>query len=482
VGWDPKTGKGDLRQVLSSGDVLRACFHCGYPGYTGGLVIGSFNGSGYGFYPRQPVRGFRSINVFCAQDESIWDLDEQVEYTYGWSENYGKGDDGKRLEYVRGRILEGGPKTVVLQSENAGGCYLVTKVVHTRLDVRHVIIATRIANRCDHPVHFDFFSGDDPWIGLYASSDGDVGWTPEEIVRREKAFAAGQFTAGGLYDLGNAALGQKEGTFSNQANFFALDPTVPLPDLAVFANAFAHSRRDIDPLRPLDNKTMTALNLGWTGRTLAPGQGLTVALALGLAETGEPGSIPRAPPMTEADWSAWRRYLKEGSVVSEAAEFAAELVELRVSRRELRVTGTYYLRNPSDASQSVLIRYPIITSIDRPPPSTVTVDGRRLPVEVVAPGRAESRFPVAVPPRGIARFQIQYAQVHTGRKAVYLTTSARAWPSPITRAVFIVRYPESLGRVTLSYGPGHREQRGKEIWHWIARQPFVPERELEVRW
>jgi hypothetical protein len=126
---------------------------------------------GLGCIRRLPYRGYRKINVLCAQDDSIWDRDQRVEYTYGWSENYGKGDDGLTLESQRGRVIESGPDAVVLQCENAGGCFRVTKVATTRKEASWWILATRIANRCDHPVHFDHFTGDDPWIGLYQSSE-----------------------------------------------------------------------------------------------------------------------------------------------------------------------------------------------------------------------------------------------------------------------------------------------------------------------
>ncbi len=484
LGWDPKTGKGEVIHRLSNGDLLRTCFHCGYEGYTGGLVMGNFNGSGYALYPKTPRRGYRSINVFCAQDESIWDHNEKVEYTYGWSENYGKGADGKPLNYVRGRIIESGPARLILQSENAGGCYKVTKVATTRRGVRWWIIATRVTNTCDHDVHFDFFTGDDPWIGTYRSSDGDVGWTSRGLVRTEQAFGKGLFTAGGFYDLGNRALGQKEGSFSNQANFFQLDPASPLPDLALFANSFAHTVDDLKPGRPLDNKSLSALNLGWRELTLSPGQGFTTAMALGLAITTEPGATPRPPEITPQDWSVWRRYLKEGNPASgkEAVEFAAERVELEITKDQMTVKGTYYLRNPGPALAAVNIKYPILVAPDRPAPDIMIFDGEEVQVHRVPGKPAEGRFTRQVPPRGLARFHIQYTQRHTGRQAVYMVTSALGWPGPISRAVFVIRHPASLGRVKLAYPAVQVSQVGKVIEHVIVQQPFVPHREMSVRW
>jgi hypothetical protein len=482
--WNARTGQGAVVHHLPGGDLLRTCFHCGYAGYTGGLVIGSLNGSGMGFYPTRPLQGFRQINVFCAQDESIWDHDEKAEYTYGWSENFGKGDDGRRLEYQRGRILENDPRHVVLQSENSGGCYRVTKLAYTRSDARWWILATRITNRCQHAVTFDFFTGDDPWIGLYRSSDGDVGWTPAGLVRNEQVLGPGQFTAGGLYDLGNQTLGQKEGSFSNQANFFALDPVRPLPDLALFANAFAHAPGEINPRRPLDNKTMTALNLGWKALRLASGEGWTTAMALGLAETGAPGAVPRLPAISAADWSIWRRYLKEDSLpqAGERVEFGAEQVELHLDAHQLRVTGTYYLLNRGFASTTVRIDYPILVGADRPAPAFLAVNGVHHSVAPARPGVASSQFNLKVPPQSILRFVVIYDQRHTAHHAAYMVTSALSWPGVMSRAVFIVSHPLSFHLVQLSYPAQHTRQVGDTVEHLIVRQPFIPDQEMEIRW
>ncbi|TNF32473.1 MAG: hypothetical protein EP329_10025, partial [Deltaproteobacteria bacterium] len=348
VRWDPKTGRGDVIHHLAGGDLLRTCFQCRYAGYTGGLAIGSEGGSGMALYPRRPIRGYREINVWCAQDESIWDLDAGVEYSWGWSENFGRGRDGERLELVRGEVLEAGPERVVLRALNVGGCYRVTRVATTRAGAPWWVLATRVTNGCDHPVRFHLYSGEDPWIGRYRSSDGDVGWTRDALVRHEAAFGPGEWDAGGMYDLGNRALGQDEGSFSNQADAFVLDPATPLPDVVLYANSFAHEPREVDPARPLDNQSLTAVNLGWRDRTLAPGEGLTVAMALGLAETGAPGTVPRPPALTDADWSLWRAHLAETPRrdPDPAVRFAAERVTLDVGARVLGVDGLYTVRNP----------------------------------------------------------------------------------------------------------------------------------------
>jgi hypothetical protein len=481
--WDPRTGRGIVTHHQPGQGTMRTSFHVGYPGYTGGLVIGGYSSSGLAWVPEQPKPGFPSINVFCAQDESIWDRDERREYTYGWSENYGTGPDGERLEYVSGRVIESTRERVVLESENAGGCYHVRKVASTWASTQFWVIATRISNRCNHSVHFDFFSGDDPWIGLYKSSDGDVGWTPSGVVRSEQRFELGEFTAGGLWDLGNAALGQSEGTFSNQADFFALDPTLALPDEANFANRFAHRKSEVDPSKALDNHTMTALNLGWTNQELAPQSFRDFAFALGLAVTSDASTVPRLPELSDEHWSRWRKRSspKTGSV-RDSAEFVAELVELDISRESMQVHGIYYVNNPTTASAAFTIGFPINVAAERPAPETVLVDGHEAAVVPESSQRVSASFSISVPALSVRSFDVRYTQPHRGRRAEYVVTSALTWKRPLDRAVFRIRAAAELGPVRTSYPA--RIVRSDSVTRnlTIVRQPFVPDREMTITW
>jgi hypothetical protein len=481
MGWDPATGRGKVVEHKDSGDRLATCFHCGYPGYTGGLVIGNFGGPGMGLYPRVPLRGYSEINVFCAQDESLWDRDEEVEYTYGWSENFGDGPDGKRLEYKGGKILINDGHQLALASENAGGCYRVHKTVYTQEGWDAWVIATKVTNICDHPARFHFHSGDDPWLGLYSSSDGDVGYAQDHIVRKEEFFVAGRLTAGGLYDLGNSELGQTDQGFSNQANFFALDPALPLPDFTAIANRFAHTAAEVHPDKPLDNKSMTALNMGWRDRVLASGESFTMAVALGLARTGAPGSLPTVPSLGDEAWSRWRRW-QPARAPEDDPRFAAEHVVLDVEDDAVTIDADYVIENTSNAALGMGISYPILVAADRPAPQEVLLDGTPFPITDDIPGRVTVTFPLSLPEHAIKSFHIRYRQPALSRQAVYLVTSALSWSHPIDRAVFEVRYPSRFTNVKFSYPVLDRRVDGDHTILLATLQPFKPAGEVVFRW
>ena len=285
----------------------------------------------------------------------------------------------------------------------------------------------------------------------------------------------------GIYDLGNAELGWTDTGFSNQANFFALDPSLPLPDFTAFANRFAHEASDVDPAKPLDNKTMTALNLGWRDRGLAPGESFTTAMALGLATTGEPGSIPRLPTMDDQAWSCWRAHLPPHPA-THGIHFVAERVALDVSEDAVAVDADYVLANPSMASVGMRIVYPILVARDRPAPTTIWVDGQTLPLVAGDRGQVQAEFPLSIPPQAIRSFHVRYAQPLLGNQAVYLVTSALRWPFPIDRAVFVIKHPARFRGAALSYPTLHRETVDGQTTLVAAMQPFRPDREVVLRW
>jgi len=487
VGWDPAAGRGPIAQILPNGDRYTVCLHCGYPGYTGGLVIGGHGGSGFEWVPATPIPGFPAINLFCAQDESLMDRGSCREYDFGWSQNFGTGDDGVPLLYQGGQILEAGPDRVILGTTNAAGCYSLTRFLRWGMGETFISMATTIRNTCDHPVAFDFWTGDDPWLGRYRSAEGDVGWYDAGLVEHETAVASGAFHAGGLYDLGNAAAGEVEGTFSNAADFILPDPA-HLPDRVIFASGFLHDVSEVVPDAPLDPTSMIALNLGWIDVRLAPGQEWSVAYALGRAITGRPGDVPRPPDIGPEAWSFAAGARHGFQPVAPAPQaprphherspvrFVAEELDLRVDSTTLGVEALYRFRNDGPEAYSQGILYPFPEDSTHPPPVLVDVEGfafRRVPGGisfVVALGAGESRD-----------VRIRYVQPVVGRSARYITRTTRNWGQPIEHARFVVRGARSLGPLHVTF-PSTVLPDAEEPALLIEQTGFFPAHDLDIRW
>jgi len=490
VGWNPADGKGAISLDVPGQGRYEICLGCRFKGYAGGTWLGSMNGSGFSWTPPAPVRGFRSLNLFCAQDESLWDEEEQREYDNGWSQNFGRGPDGVRLEYQGGQLLDDGTtgQGVTLRSVNAAGCWRETRYLRWPRGAAYLLVALRLANTCDAPRRFSFWTGEDPWIGLYHSSDGDVGWYDGGIVRTERRIEGRDFRWGGLYDLGNEALGQSAAGFSNVADALVLEPGGEPPDVVYFANSFAHADAEIDPKRPLDNKTLTAFNLGWKGRTLAPGAVFTLRYALGRAETGEPGTLPRPPAIPADAWrfdevydEAFRPVLPASAGKADEASalpvrFRDEVIDVRVEPGRLTVDALYGLENPTRTSAGVTLFYPIPVDDAHPFPDRIEVKDRRFGT------RPDGLLiPLSLGPGEETTLAVRYSQACTEPVARYILTSTGAWGRPLRSGEYRVRWPADLPGVHVSY-PG--KDRTADGWttRSFSRTDFQPDRDLVVTW
>ena len=486
IDWDPAIGRGSVMQTTDEGR-FTICLQCRYAGYTGGVNVGSQNGSGFQWVPAVAIPGYPSINLFCAQDESLWDRDAGREYDFGWSQNFGTGDDGEPLLYRGGQVIDAGPDQAVLGSTNAAGCYEVTKFLRWGAGEAFFVIATTVKNTCARDVRFDFWTGEDPWIGRYKSAEGDVGWFAGGLVEREAVIDPAEFRWGGLYDLGNEASGEKVGAFSNVADFYMPSPTGPAPDRVLFASGFAHDACEVLPSYPLDNAGMIAFNLGWTGLRLAPGKEWTVVYAMGKARTGRPHEVPTPPVIPPTAWhfagAARAAYRPVPSTVVPAARrpppplaFESEQLFLHLDPDALTVEAEYRFVNRSNAPIAVPIVYPFAVDADHPFPSLVDVEG----IDWAARKDAVT-WRQQLGPHEARDVRVRYVQPHRTGFARYITRSTRAWGRPIDHARFVVRWPASMGEVWLSF-PATRRVVGDEIEAVVEASPFFPLHDLDLRW
>lgn len=485
VEWNPDQGRGRVIQTMANGDRYVLCLQCRYPGYSGGLWAGSMSESGLLWIPAIPIPGFKALNIFCAQDESIFDEDEKLEIDSGWSENFGRGDDGLSFDYVEGQIVQHAPqKDLILRSVNRRDCYELTRHLLWPLGKAYLVISTSIRNLCDHPKHFSFWTGEDPWIGRYKSSDGDVGWYSGGIVNKETFIEGKNFKYGGLYDLGNELLGQQSKDFSNVADFIALDPAQPPPDAVFFANSFAHKMSDIDTNRPLDNKSLTAFNLGWTGIKLKAGEKWRLHYVLGRALSARPGEagvgdLPSIPEIGRDEWDfveKLKRKRANGDRNASPIRFVAETIKMTVEPPLMRIDATYTFKNRSGRKRMANMFYPFLIDETHPYPEKIDVEG--------APFRKHESGVIWKLKIGVdaeKTVAVSYTQRCNDGKATYILTSTHVWEEPLADALYEVRWPEGLKNARLSLEGEVSVAEGYKVLR-THRKQFMPDRDLVFEW
>jgi hypothetical protein len=118
-------------------------------------------------------------------------------------------------------------------------------------------------------------------VGHFGSAEGNIGWRPGELIRIETGIDPGAGVAG--------ILDEKSGI----ADFIAWGGEDP-PGFAYVSNQggqVSNPRRRV----PLASNEIF-FGLEWLRRALAPGQGRTMQLTIGMARPDPATGIPVAPP------------------------------------------------------------------------------------------------------------------------------------------------------------------------------------------
>lgn len=143
----------------------------------------------------------------------------------------------------------------------------------------YFILVTKFKNAGTQPIDFIYVYGDEPWIGEYGSSAGDVGWVKDGLILHEGAIDTNKYDFLGFYDIGNELVGEKYG-FSGLANFIQWLDEESKPDLAYFSNETGrYSSEKKIPLSSRDNRN---LSIEWGPKKLFPNGEFVLSLAIGM--------------------------------------------------------------------------------------------------------------------------------------------------------------------------------------------------------
>ncbi|HEY5996675.1 MAG TPA: hypothetical protein VIU29_06615 [Candidatus Deferrimicrobiaceae bacterium] len=208
--------------------------------------------------------------------------------------------------FLGSEIIQNGPRRVVLSSSHEvvleGVPLRIDRFAYFRVGEPYFRLGIRIRNEGDRTVSVDYQYGDEPWLGDFGSSAGNVGWTKAGIVERVGQIDTVSNRYAGMFDCGNSLVGPRH-DFTNAANFIEwLGGNVP--SFAYFGNDSRYDEADTASGAPLASNTRF-LGLQWGPAILEPGEETTIYLAVGMAsvdaKTGRPvkPDVPLLSPLDE---------------------------------------------------------------------------------------------------------------------------------------------------------------------------------------
>jgi hypothetical protein len=298
--WDEEEGGGTVVQRFPDGTVLETNLGR-FVDETGtevhGVIIGGAESgsvrlespaqgsdTGMAFYD-----GKRWYHVWCNMNEAVHGAYEtdpgRFVYPYQW-----------RL--LGTSVLRNGPRKVVLASSHAaevdGVPIRIDRYGYFRAGETFLRLSIRIRNAGSRPVSLVYLYGDEPWVGNYGSSEGNVGWVEGGTVETVGRFDPVKYRYAGFWDHGNTRV-DPEREYTGMADFVEwLGPNVP--DAAWFSNAPGYDPAEERARAPLDSNSRF-LGLAWGPRNLAPGEEMVIYLAQGMARRDGRTGRPVKPPV-----------------------------------------------------------------------------------------------------------------------------------------------------------------------------------------
>lgn len=293
--WDDKDGSGFFRNFLPDGTQTLNCFGRYMDDdkeYVHGLFVGGglpasiiggdnvfMNETGMAYFD-----GTRWYHVWCNVNEALASAatGEPI-YPSHW-------------KFLGSRVLDESTKSVVIfsshEAEVDGVPLRIDRYVYLNAGDTYFVLEIKITNIGATPARYLYLYGDEPWVGNYGSSKGNVGWAKDRLFKYETAVDSKKYSYAGFFDYGNDAAGESH-SYTGTADFiewFGNDRPI-----VYFSNA-SGELQDLSGAKkiPLQSDTRF-LGLQWGPRALNPGESAFYTLAIGMAGHDPKTGFPVKP-------------------------------------------------------------------------------------------------------------------------------------------------------------------------------------------
>lgn len=279
--WDAKDGSGFVRNFLGDGTQVLTCFGR-YMGDDKEYVHGLFVGGGL------PASVTGGDNVFM--DETGMAYYDRTRWYHVWC-NVNEGiisGTGQPLapsnwKFLGSKVIDESSKTLAIASHHEvdldGVPLRIERHVYLNAGDTYFVLTIKVTNIGTAPARYTYLYGDEPWVGNYGSSRGNVGWVKDRLIEYETRLDSTKYSYAGFYDYGNSAAGE-EHNFTGTANFiewFGGDRP-----MVYFSNDSGVLNDTSGKKIPLSSNTRF-IGLVWGPRLLAPQQSNYYTLAVGMA-------------------------------------------------------------------------------------------------------------------------------------------------------------------------------------------------------
>jgi hypothetical protein len=293
--WDTDGGRGIIKEIRPDGSkfiVVLSRYYDDVNVTPNGLFIGgdlpygdfdrwldrSGNNTGIAYY-----NGDRWYHIWCSINEglSINGI-EKIFYPRDWYY------EGSRVVKKGNEIILESYHTLSPIINGVKAKLFMKRTLFKRIQENYVFLKIDIKNTGTLPLSYNFAFGDEPWVGDFGDSRGDIGWYSNGVFKKEGFLSPKIYRYAGFWDAGNDLAGEK-GPYSKYANF--IEWLNNSPNYVYFSNRF----EEVKESKILDSWFNRIINLLWVDQKLMPGESKTYELALGMAMSNPLNGFPLKP-------------------------------------------------------------------------------------------------------------------------------------------------------------------------------------------
>ncbi len=243
--------------------------------YTEGV---STNETGVTYYD-----GTKWYHIWCNTNESLWYFVGRQFYLVG----------PPKWQYVSSSlqsIAEYGITIKSLYRVKLDGvpCQL-ERYLFFKAGEPYAVVVNKLTNLGTTGVRCAYSYGDEPWIGEYGSSAGDVGWVKDRTVNYEEMLDLNKYSYAGFWDYGNEVIGEPH-NFTGLASFFEWIGEKPVAVYYSNTNDLPKGQKV-----PLNSPNSRFLNVEWKIKYLWPGQSNYYRFVIGMADVNKGTKFPVKP-------------------------------------------------------------------------------------------------------------------------------------------------------------------------------------------
>lgn len=262
--YDIEKGKGFVLQKMPDGKrfLINFSLFSGDGIEPKGLFIGGspeslpLEASGISYFD-----GTRWRHLWCTANEGISASGGEVIQVPNWK--YISGDLERTFSHIR---LSSKHEVII-----SGQPILIERTAYVQAGESLLTLSISIKNTGMKPIVFDYAYGDEPWVGEYGNSLGDIGWYEGGVVKYEMHLPKNT-TYAGFINKGNDAIG--EGQYDGTLNFISWQPEA----VEVY---FSNDFHKVEPSVPLKDRENRILNIVWKAQSLMPTETKTYRFQIG---------------------------------------------------------------------------------------------------------------------------------------------------------------------------------------------------------